>query len=73
VALKEAGIPRAGKTRPEFCASWTISEGLYRKMQDEGTGPDEIEVGGRYIIPNEAEQRWVAARIMAAQKKKVPV
>lgn len=61
-----ADIPRMGLSIPEFCASYNISEGLYRKLRKAGLGPREARLFRRVFITAEAAAAWRRARENAA-------
>jgi hypothetical protein len=46
----------------EFCKAHGISEALYYKMQNAGTGPRVMEVGTRRLISQEAAADWRRSR-----------
>jgi hypothetical protein len=61
-AAAAAAIPRTAFSIPEFCAANNISEGLYRKLRDNGLGPKETRLLRRVLITVEAAAAWRAAR-----------
>jgi hypothetical protein len=53
---------RSASTITEFCEAHRISRTRYYELKDEGLAPDEMVVGRRRLISNEAAARWRAAR-----------
>ena len=46
----------------QFCADHCLSRRTYYNMRNEGIGPEEMKVGRRVLISDEAAARWRAAR-----------
>jgi hypothetical protein len=61
-AAAAAAVPRTAFSVAEFCAANNISEGLYRKLREQGLAPRETRVMRRVLITVEAASRWRAAR-----------
>jgi hypothetical protein len=57
---------RAASTREEFCRSHRVSRSKYYQLLRQGLAPDEMVVGGRHLISNEAAAAWRKAREEAA-------
>jgi len=53
-----SGSARKTLAIAEFCEAHGISRTLYLTMRRQGTGPDEMNVGGATRISNEAAARW---------------
>jgi hypothetical protein len=67
-AVAQAGIAVRGYTRKQFAVRWGISDNHYRKLRQQGLGPDEINISGVNIIPIESENRWAAERLAEAHR-----
>jgi hypothetical protein len=72
-AFKEHGArrqPGDAHTVPSFCRSNTISQATYRRMKNAGKGPREMEVFGRVVITEQAEQDWRLERERETAEKR---
>jgi hypothetical protein len=65
-----ANVPRKGFSIPEFCASFSISEGFYKKLRDKGLGPRETHVLDRIIITDKDANEWPGKIRRASEQKK---
>ena len=66
-ALKAAGIPQKSFSIPMLCARNGISEGLYAKLKKQGKGAKEIDLLGRKIVTEAAEEEWLRERAAASE------
>lgn len=57
-AAAAAAVPRKAHSIPEFCATYSISEGLYQSLCKRGLGPREIRVARRVLITVADAEEW---------------
>jgi hypothetical protein len=54
----------------EWCQDYGISEALFFKMRSRGETPDQIKLGARTLISDEADARWRRNQERRARKLK---
>jgi hypothetical protein len=69
-ANRQQPVATAAYPIPKFCNAHGISEAFYYKLREDGLGPDEIRLGNKVLISQEAAARWRAERERASAKKK---
>src|SRR5262245_22943718 len=62
--------PGALHTIPSFCENNAISESLYYSLKREGRQPREIELDGRVLITEQAEEDWRREREAETMEKR---
>lgn len=62
-------ISRRASSIKTFCREHEISESFYFKLKNRGLGPDEMHVGNKVLITDEAAKAWRAAREAASPQR----
>ena len=72
MSVKEASLPHAAYTVPEFCVSHRIGRSALYKLWQEGTGPRRFQVGtgrsSKVLITAEAAADWRRERETATKQ-----